>query len=186
MSTMKTKLSSRKGMSLGEMLVAVLLVLLVSAGLVAGVALSQRRFVSSLRQSEAQELYSSLSSLISNELRYTTNVYYVNGSSDEVVSFYSVTYAIKEDLTKLVALDSDGNETEDYGELALGVSGNYHRLLGSASYSNDLGAKANVTYDEEKKLFTVTLDVGVKNGNSILSQTFQVRALNDFDPHVKN
>lgn len=171
------KIKNSKGFTMIELLVSTLIVVLVSIGLAAGVALANRQFIKMNRYSEAQELYSTLNTLLTNELRYTNSVVIKNGNVD---SFFSVTYALKNERTSLVVLDEDGNETLlDYGQLALGNNGQYNRLVGSASYTSyNLGAKAVVTYDADKKLFTVDLDIGEVGGDSIVRDTFNVRAMN--------
>lgn len=171
------KIKNNNGFTLVELLAATLIMLLVTLGLTTGVALSNKEFVSSIRQSEAQELYSTLSSLITNELRYTNDVV-LDGTN--VKTFQSVTYPLKHNKTGLVSLNEDGDvTTNDYGQLALGSNGEYNRLIGSASYTNNLGAKCSITYDNNKKLFTVSLDIGIIGGSSITSKTFNVRAINN-------
>ncbi len=173
------KLNNNHGMTLTEVLCATLLVGLVSLCLATGVTLASKQFTSSIRLSEAQELYATLESLLSNELRYTNEVRLTD--TNEVDTFFSVTYALKEAKTKLYALDQAGNVTNDYGELALGdeESKLYNRLLGNASYTNKLGAKATIIYNQEKQLFTVNLDIGVVGGDSVVQKSFDVRAMNN-------
>lgn len=173
------KIINNSGMTLVELLAATLIMLLVSMGMVAGISLSNKEFITSIRQSEAQEIYSTLSNLITNELRYTTMIKYKNGSNSEVESFYSVTYAIKDDITSLVSLDEDDKETNDYGYLAFGHNGSYNKILGASSYPNNLGAKVSITYKETSKLFEVELDIGTIGGSSITKKKFSVRSVNN-------
>lgn len=173
------KLKNNRGMSIGELLVATIIMLLVSVGLVTGVTLSSKQFVQSLRQSEAEELYSTLSTLITNELRYTNSLTLKN--NNEVDTLFSVTYALKSKKTSLVTLDENGDELSyGYGQLAFGNDGEYNRLVGSASYTSyNLGANAKIAYDKDKNLFTVNLDIGIIDGDSIVSHSFDVRSINN-------
>lgn len=177
------KLKNNKGMTLTEMLAATIIMLLVSMGLASGVALSNKEFTSSIKQSEALELYSTLSSLISNELRYTSSAYY--NDDGEVSCMFSVTYAIKNGYPSIVVLDDAGSEVDnEYGELAFGYNRTFNRIIGSASYTYNLGAKINsFTYNHSLKVFTVDLAIGEKgtNDSPILEKTFNVRALNMAD-----
>lgn len=169
---------NNSGMTLSEMLVATILVVLVSMGLATGVALSNKEFIYSIRQSEAQEIYSTLSNLLTNELRYTTQVEYKN--SNEVKSFYSLTYAIENSLSEVVVIDEDDKVvTNDYGYIALGNNSTFNKILGASSYPNNLGAKVSIKYNETSKLFTVNLDIGVIGGNSIINKSFNVRSINN-------
>lgn len=176
------KLKNNKGMTLTEMLAATIIMLLVSMGLASGVALSNKEFTSSIKQSEALELYSTLSSLISNELRYTSSAKYNDG---EVSCIFSVTYAIKNGYPSIVVLDDAGSEVDsEYGELAFGYNRTFNRIIGSASYTYNLGAKINsFTYNPGLEVFTVDLAIGEKgtNNSPIIEKTFNVRALNMAD-----
>lgn len=176
------KLRNHKGMSLGEILVAVIMVVLVSISLVTGVILANNQLTKQMRLAEANELYTTLSSLLTNELRYTRTVN-LKGSSDTVDSFYSVTYAIKDDLVSIVNLDEDGTviNNDEYGQLALGIDSEFNRLVGSKAYGDyKLGARVNeLKYDADSKLFTVKLDIGVIDGDSVINREFNVRAINN-------
>lgn len=68
------KLRDRRGFTLTELLCAVLIVLLVSALLTVGVRFAGRTYNSSMQLSEAQELCSSLTSVISDKLRFCGTV----------------------------------------------------------------------------------------------------------------
>ena len=174
------KLKNNHGLTMVEMLCAVLILLLVSQGMAAGVALANRQYEKSIQTSEAQELYGTLRTILSNELRYTTDVTLQPGSN-QVGSFFSRTYAIKNAETSLVALDENGEECS-YGELALGNNGSYNRLLGSASYPHRLTAKASVQYQETDQIFTVNLIIAIEN-EPCIEESFQIRAMNDVKVH---
>lgn len=179
------KIMNNIGMTLTELLAATLIMLLVSMGVATGVALSNKEFTYSIKNSEAQELFSTLQTILSNELRYTSNVQYdTNGN---VTYFFTNTYALTKKATYLVVIttDDDGNETEtttEYGEVAFGSDGTYNRVIGSGNYSYGLGAKINkLTYDVTSKVFTVELAIGTNDNGSIIDKTFNVRALNMVD-----
>lgn len=177
------KLRNSNGMTLSEVLVATIIMLLVSMGLVTGVALSNKQFVSSIKSSEAEELYSTLSSLISNELRYTTNII-TNGTSQEgykVVGFTSSTFSPSSGDSYIVLLDKDGRKLsiDTYGQIALGNDETFNRLLGAAAYTYNLGAKITIYYNSSTNTFKVNLEIGTINGDSVITnRPFTVRALN--------
>lgn len=177
------KLRNSKGMTLSELLVATIIMLLVSLALTTGVALSNKEFVSSIRQSEAEELYSTINNLISNELRYTSSI---NATNNVVTSFQSMTFTPRNSSkSAIILLDDDGDALtyDDYGQIAIGDENNHNRILGSASYTKNLGAKVNITYTNRANhsdYFTVRLQIGVVGSNSsIIDRTFTVRALNE-------
>ena len=75
---------------------------------------------------------------------------------------------------------ADGN----YGRIALGDKDKKNYLLGNAAYTNDLGAKLNITYDDTDNMFTVELDIGYDT-KTVIRQTFNVRPLNRVIVNVK-
>ena len=169
-------IKNNKGFSLVEVLVAIIILLLVTSGIVTGVVLSKRQYQSSITYSKASELYNSLSSLINNELKFTNQI---KTDGENVSSFYSVSYATKSDLTEFSVIDGNGNVTSDYGQLILRSASNssdIKRILSYGAYTNALGCKLDsLTYKEG--IFTVTLSVGTSD-KTIISKTFNVRPLN--------
>ena len=71
-------MNKSKGFSLIELLAAILILSLVSGGLVTGVMLSNKQYKSSIRQSEASELYNTISSLLNYELKLTKVKHSIN------------------------------------------------------------------------------------------------------------
>lgn len=176
------KLKNSIGFTLSEVLVAVLIMVLASIGMVTAVVLSNNQLTKQTRLSEANELYTTLSSLITNELRYTGEISLENGNN-YVSSFYSSTYAQKNTTVNpsLVLVDEEGNiVSNDYGYLALGSEKPYKLLVGVSTYgSYDLGANAKIQYNQSLNLFTVTLKIGViTTKEQLLSYTFNVRPMN--------
>ena len=171
---------NNKGFSLIELLAAILILSLVTGGLVTGVILSSNQYKESIRQSEASQLYNTISSLLTNELRFTNKISYKEGTTNEVETIKSVSYQIDEsNLCKIYVLYESGFPADgNYGRIALGDNDKKNYLLGNAAYTNDLGAKIHsITYDRTQKLFTVDLDIGY-NDKSIIRNEFNVRALN--------
>lgn len=172
-------MENNKGFTLIELLVAILIVSLVSGGLVTGIVLSNNQYKNSIRQSEANELYNTISSLLTNELKYTNKIK-MDETTKEVKSFKSISYQIDESslCTIYVLYESGYPAGDNYGRIALGDNDKKNYLLGNAAYTNDLGAKIHsITYDRTQKLFTVDLDIGY-NDKSIIRNEFNVRALN--------
>jgi prepilin-type N-terminal cleavage/methylation domain-containing protein len=167
------KRNHQSGFTLTEMLCTVLLAGMISVGLVRGVTLASKQYKRSVRYSSSYQLFTTLQTLISNELKYTNKITLNGNTVDE---FYSVTYALENNLTSLYTLDSDGNITDGYGQLAIGDGTSFNRLLSSKSYSDSLGAKCTITYADD--VFTVTLQVGVNEDSTpYVDQTFSVRSI---------
>ena len=184
------KLSQRKGFSLGELLVATIILLLASQVLAQGMAFATRMYNETLTTSHGKQLCSTLTNVIETELRYTTSIKTDNqtGSTGNMLSYFSPTYG--ETTSGFCALDDSGNKiesTEAGGELAIQVIRNqttkeqvWQRLISSASYSSyDLKAVVpSVTYDASVNLFHVTLKINDKNDNNLITTNFDVIPVN--------
>ncbi len=172
-------MNNNKGFSLIELLAAIVVLSLVSGGLVTGVILSSNQYKESIRQSEASQLYNTISSLLTNELRFTNKISYKEGTTNEVEAIKSVSYQIDEsNLCKIYVLYESGYPAgNDYGRIAFGNNDKKNYLLGNAAYTNGLGAKLNITYNDTNNMFTVYLDIGYDT-KSVIHQIFNVRALN--------
>ena len=153
------KLRDRRGFTLTELLCAVLIVLLVSALLTVGVRFAGRTYNSSMQLSEAQELCSTLTSVISDKLRFCGTVTPgADGSLDHIF------------IQDLGSVEGEGAAFQ----LTLGST----RLLSSAAYPRGLRVRdVSLRYDSALGIFTVTLQVGT--ADSTLAETsFEVRRLN--------
>lgn len=178
------RIKKKAGYTLTEMLCVVFLIGLVSVGMVTGIDTGSRQFKKSVRVSEATTLYTTLQTLLSNELRFTNLDTLTVDSNNKVKTFYSITFAIRENPTGLYVLDGT-KEREDipltnngYGQLAIGDGETFNRLLGKSSYTHNLGAKASITYNSSGQYFTVDLDIGiVGTDTSIVHKSFDVRNL---------
>lgn len=168
-------MKNNKGFSLVELLATVIIIGLVSGGLVTGIVLSNKQYKNSIRQSEASELYNTISSLLTYELKFTNQV---ELDGDKLVAFKSISYQLADvQLINIYVLDEDGNETNEYGKIAFGSSDKKNYLVGNATYTKDLGVILNITYNQTTNLYTVNLDIGYDD-KSVIHNIFNVRALN--------
>lgn len=176
-------MNKNKGFSLIELLAAILILSLVSGGLVTGVMLSNKQYNSSIRQSEASELYNTISFLLNYELKLTNEI---KLDGDKLVAFKSISYQIDESsLCDIYVLYESGYPAgNNYGRIAFGNNEKKNYLLGNAAYTNGLGAKLKITYDETDNMFTVYLDIGYDT-KSVINQKFNARALNRVIVNVK-
>ena len=65
-------------MSVAEMLVAMAIVSLVGSGVFMAISLGSSRYAESMRMSESEELFATLETSLTHELRYTTSVVLAN------------------------------------------------------------------------------------------------------------
>lgn len=181
MKRLKRKLKSNLGMSLGELLCAVLILTLVSGGMAAAVSLGVRQYQQSMRTSEAKVLCSTLESILRSELAYTTQIKLDGGN---VKQFQSQNFAIEESLSTLT---TDAENSGDYGHIILANCDNtsqYMNILGKGAYTNGLLAKVDLfTYNASKHYFTVRLSVG-DSSQTYATREFQVLNANQTNPTV--
>lgn len=168
-------------MTVFELLCAVLILLLVSSGMASAVSLGVRQYQKSIRDSESKVLYSTLMTVLSNELAYTTDIRVdavdVSGKGN-VLQFQSQNYVIEGNLSTLMTDESGDN---GYGQILLGNSKDTSesmRVLGKAAYANGLLAKVtSITYDNSNCCFSVYLSIGYQ-GTECYGGEFQVQNVN--------
>lgn len=152
---------AKAGLTLVEMLCTVIIVLLFSVGLVNGMSLAVKSYQQSLMSSESQILVSTLTSIVSDELRYSGTVT-APADGEGRVSFFSRTYGE----------DSAFSQNED-GQVLL--KGN--KLLPSKAYHYGMQASVQLTVPE-KDVFHVVIEVTSASGNSLAKSEFDVERLN--------
>ena len=165
------KLKNKSGLTLVEMLCCVVVMLLVSIGMVNGVSLAVRNYESSLMSSESQVLCSTLTNLVSDELRYSGPVEW----NKDPIRFYSRTYGSKcifsqndSNQVTLNEIQRDGNPAQ-----------RGYKLLPNRSYH--LGMRANVTLAKaagKDNTFSVTILVTDSKDRELARNEFEVEKLN--------
>lgn len=154
------------GMTLMELLCALAVVLLVSAGMVLGVSLAVRSYERSVTNSEAQVLCSTLQTIVNDELRYAGTLEYEN---DRVVGFFSQEHANADSKYSRFTTDSDGR-------VLLGGQ----KLLPNNAYPHGLRAAVELTdYDKATRIFTAVVTVTNRSGDTLAQTDFQVKQLNE-------
>lgn len=162
MKHLRQKLKSRRGLTLVEMVAATGVLALLGLMLHTGLFMAQDSYSNMTGESESQLLLSTLTDLLSNELRYARDV--VTGEGGNLLRYTSVNYGRNTTLTL--------NENAH-------LEANNRQMLSGGAYGN--GAYRietwSIVYDEAAHLFTVQLKVTGRN--SISNETkFTVRCLN--------
>ena len=178
----RKKLSDKRGFSLGELLAATVILLLASQVMTQGMAFATRMYKESLTRSHAKQLCSTLTNVIEKELRYTTSVN--KGSDGTVLKYFSPTYGKTE--SAFAAIDENENKIDGTaeGEIAVQLTAEdgsryWQKLISSASYSSfDLKATIQ-SVKLEGTTFHVILEITDKDGKKIVTNKFDVIAVND-------
>lgn len=154
------KLRNQNGLTLTEMLCTVIIVLLFSSLVAVGANAAVRSFRVSMADSQAQELCSTLTTAISDKLRYCTV------EADNAVFIQGVGY-VEAAADKIFTVNSDS------GQVYLGGK----KFLGTYAYPEGLKVQDfSVTYKEN--VFTVQFQIEDRRGTKLAEADFQVKQIN--------
>lgn len=154
------KLRNQNGLTLTEMLCTVIIVLLLSSLVAVGANAAVRSFRISMADSQAQELCSTLTTAISDKLRYCTV------EADNTVFIQGVGY-VKGPADKIFTADS--------GQVYL----RENKLLGAYAYPEGLKVKDfSVEYNDTERIFTVQFQIKDRRDTKLAEANFQVKQIN--------
>ena len=154
--------SARNAVLVGGLVI----VLLLTALLVVGIRFAGKTYTESMRLSEAQELCSTLTSVISDKLRFCGTV-----TQDENGGLTQIF------IQNVGSVEGKGDAFQigEDGQLALGDG----HLLGSASYPKGLQVTAfTLRYDASTDIFSVTLEIGDRSRQTLSQTSFEVKRIN--------
>lgn len=156
------KLRNQNGLTLTEMLCTVIIVLLFSSLVAVGANAAVRSFRISMADSQAQELCSTLTTAISDKLRYCTV------EADNTVFIQGVGY-VKGPAKDIFKVDLAS------GQVYLGEN----KFLGAYAYPEGLKVHGfSVKYDDTKRIFTVAFQIEDGRDTKLAEANFQVKQIN--------
>lgn len=155
------KLRNQNGLTLTEMLCTVIIVLLFSSLVAVGANAAVRSFRISMADSQAQELCSTLTTAISDKLRYCTV------EADNTVFIQGVGYVYRS-ADKIFTVN-------DRGQVYLGEN----KFLGAYAYPEGLKVKDfSVEYNGTERVFTVKFQIEDRRETKLAEADFQVKQIN--------
>lgn len=156
------KLRDQKGLTMVELLVTVVIVLLFSGLVAVGADAGVRSFRTSMADAQAQELCSTLTTALSDKLRYCT----VENDTNRIF-FQDVGY-VDGTIDSVFSVNGDG-------QLELGGK----RFLGKAAYPQGLKIKKDdFSISFAGNTFTVKFQIINREGTTMASADFQVKRIN--------
>ena len=156
------RLRNQNGLTLTEMLCTVIIVLLFSSLVAVGANAAVRSFRISMADSQAQELCSTLTTAISDKLRYCTV------EADNTVFIQGVGY-VKGPAENIFTVNSDS------GQVYLGKN----KFLGAYAYPEGLKVKEfSVEYNGTERVFTVKFQIKDRRDTKLAEADFQVKQIN--------
>lgn len=167
---MKKKLHSQKGFSLVEMLAATMVLVLLVLILNVGLNLSVKSYRTITAESETQLLLSSVTNVLSDELRYARDIVTKPETTEN-------TEGLNGNLDRFLSVSYGRNTTLSLEDGQLYANGK--RMLAAGAYGN--GAyqieRLKITYDEQAETFA--LEIVVSGADDITAETaLSVRPLN--------
>ena len=155
------KLRNQNGLTLTEMLCTVIIVLLFSSLVAVGANAAVRSFRISMADSQAQELCSTLTTAVSDKLRYCTV------EADNTVFIQGVGY-VKGPAKDIFTVN-------DRGQVYLGEN----KFLCAYAYPEALKVQDfSVKYDGTKRIFTVAFQIEDGRDTKLAKADFQVKQIN--------
>ena len=162
------KLRSRRGMTFMELLCSVVILLLASALIAVGARFCVKTYKDSITLSQAQTLCSTVTTAISDKLRYCGTV--TQDSEGGVTQIF---------IQNVGSVEGDEQKEafglNDSGQVMLGSS----KLLSTAAYPEGLKV-ANLTldYDGTSRVFTISFQIENSGGETLAETEFQVLRIN--------
>ena len=163
------RLRNNKGMSIVELLSAIAVMLVVTVVLVTGVRLGVKAYTKSVSMSEAQILCTTLTTAVSDELRYAGTVHIDESGS---VGFFSQN--VGGDSQTGSSFTSDKN-----GYVLLGET----PILSKSSYPYGLKAEVTVTMNSNR-VFKAKVTVKSKNDIELSGNEFEVKPIKNKTPEI--
>lgn len=155
------KLRNQNGLTLTEMLCTVIIVLLFSSLVAVGANAAVRSFRISMADSQAQELCSTLTTAVSDKLRYCSV------EADNTVFIQGVGYVYRS-ADKIFTVN-------DRGQVYLGEN----KFLGAYAYPEGLKVKDfSVEYNDTERVFTVKFQIEDRRETKLAEADFQVKQIN--------
>lgn len=155
------KLRNNSGMTLTELLMAILIVSISTALVGVGIRLAVNSYKACMEASQAQMLCSTLTADISDKLRFSGTVKETNGKIDEIFI---------QELGKVAVFDINRDGILELDGRPIINSGAYPRGLKLKGFS--------IKFNSTTNIFTVKFDVVNDKNKTVISQEFQVKRIN--------
>ncbi len=166
-----SKLRDREGMTIVEILMAIIVLLLVTAMVTTAIDLGIKHYRRSTMRSEARVLNATLIKAVQDELRYAEEISSPAGSGIGGFKYKSKSRVMNNE----VYFDYGSG-----GELLLKKvsDGSGVGLVSSKSYVFDIKPELTISWSESDRLFSCELKIKEDAGAELVSSTFGVKPLN--------
>lgn len=174
----KTRLARKKGFTLAETLLAILILLMVTAVVAAGIPVAANAYERVVMASNAQLLLSTTMTRMRDELGTATNI--TVGADNVTISYTADTGRNKS--IHFAPGSKEGIKLTEYADAAVGDDNYEHLLVTAQAATQSLYATYDgVTYEGKGILKVENLQVKKKSDNSVIAEagTFEISILTD-------
>lgn len=172
---MARKLRSKRGMTLTELVASMMIIGLLGSAIAVGTMTAVRAQTTINLSSESSILCSTISTAVSDELRYAKRVDTITVGGVDYVSYYSQTFGSNAYIHTEEGRVVIGGKVKDSADP--NDEGFWYYLLGEKAYTYDLQADVEVVYNDTEDYFEVTVQI---------LQGIKVWASSDFIVHRLN
>lgn len=165
---MNTKIKNRKGFSISEMLMVVLILSLLIVVLGSGVMVVKNTYEKITVKAEAQTLLSTTITKVTDEFRFAK---YINGDDPSAVKFTSGNLGYE------IWLANGDGKSGTKGVLVCNNVGTSSQLLTDKTMTSRLTPKIEYSYDDKEDLFTATITIVYEEAD-YLKQEIKVKPIN--------
>lgn len=166
---MKAWLKNKKGFSISEMLMVVMILSLIIVILGSGVMVVKNAYEKITLKAEAQTLLSTTITKVTDEFRFSK---YINDDGTSPVRFVSGIRGYE-----IWFEDGDGTSGKK-GILVCNLGGTSTQLLTDKTMTSRLTPTITYQYDKDKKLFAATITIATKENKKFLQQEIKVKPIN--------
>ena len=170
----KKHIADKKGFTLAETLVAILILLMVTAIVAAGIPVAANAYEKIVLAGNAQTLLSTTMTRLRDELGTATNITVASSNDGSAINYTGDTG--RNSRIYFNSNDTDGIHLTEYADAAQGVEPYDHLLVTEQAATESLYATyGSVTYDSSKGILIVNnLQVKAKKDGRVITETEKV------------
>lgn len=166
---MRVRMKNKKGFSISELLMVVMILSLIIVILGSGVMVVKNAYEKITLKAEAQTLLSTTITKVSDEFRFAK---YIDGDNPDLVKFTSGNLGYE------IWFENSDGSTAMKGILVCTNAGTSVQLLTDKTMTDRLTPSITYKYDADKNLFTATVTIATKEKKRILEQEIKVKPIN--------
>ncbi|SCJ71948.1 Uncharacterised protein [uncultured Eubacterium sp.] len=168
---MRSRIKNKKGFSISEMLMVVMILSLIIVMLGSGVMVVKNSYEKITLKAEAQTLLSTTITKVSDEFRFAK---YVNADDNPKAAKF-----VSGNLGYEIWFKNDDGSSGMKGILICNNAGVSAQLLTDKTMTSRLTPSIEYQYDKDNRLFTATITIATRDNDKFLEQEIKVKPINN-------